>query len=326
MLNVPESSSFLPDQFSFSRFEFIDVRFDSSYMGVQFIKGSGSHGNTFIKVNTANGTATWLTNYLNSYSPKQYTPAGPAMVCYIKKLRITQLDSATKDNNRNKLYNEIELHIETYLKKGDKYYPATKLDTIAKTVVSNQIKFTVLALMAKVLAKKTTLIDIEKVYKRTDYTAEDIAARYAKRFNKPILNDAVKIKGIYRSFKEFVNNTPTIAEYKLLHDQKTITLYTKNDKNEWIPEDKIFGFCDGSICWIKTDYNYNPLIREGHTFEFIEYTEISGRSPSGFFVTGGSPIFNILGSVLVSSAVNSLDNTYYDKKLYQLNMETGETR
>lgn len=93
---------------------------------------------------------------------------------------------------------------------------------------------------------------------------------------KLIVNDTIRVRGIYHTFEDFKYNRPdTSIEFKVINnDLASATTFLKGnggmryfdqEKNEWIkPKSKIWGYCDGEKSYI--------LFKLKNTkFEEIEY-------------------------------------------------------
>ena len=116
-------------------------------------------------------------------------------------------------------------------------------------------------------------------------------------------------KGIYKSFDDFKNNTPWIVEFELKKGKITDELYVNSGtSSQVLPE--YWGFYDGKQLFIKSGYNAFPAVQQQNSFEvygskFITHTQIAFRNAITGVVWGAS-------------------KKVLDKKILQLNMETGE--
>ena len=327
LINMPDSAAKEIGHLPFGDFEFKDVRFDTVCIGVKELNNWFTENNESKKVKVQNGSSKWLTENLNRCYKKLLTPGNRTLVCYIKRLWLTQQDSLNRGKNVNERYNRTRMEIEAYLQQGNTYYPALKIDTLLITLVPGKIAHKIITamahfLMANTVAAKAASGDIDKILKRKGYTAEELENRYKLQYNKPILQDKILNKGVYKTFAEFVANNPSITEFKFKKIKKAIILYTKTKDKEWEAENHSFGFCDENILWISTFESFRPLLRHGNTFEFLEPTGYKNYS-SGLLAGSGNPLIAIGGGLIASAITSSLD-TSTDVSIKQLDMESGE--
>ncbi len=307
----------------FNGFIVKDVRADSSYIGVKINKIALSSSKTYSKVAMQKSTSVSLMKYLNSNPNFNFTSTGIILTCYIKQLRITEIDSISKLSNSRGLYRKLLFVAEGYLTKENNHYAALRLDTIATSLTADKNDFTVLTKVLHAFAAKAALIDTGRIFKRNAYTASDLDKRYQQSFNKPILQAQQLNRGVYKTFNEFVNNNPSVLQFKFEKDKKGAVLYTKTDGNDLMPERKAFGFCDGRVIWINARNVFYPLIRQGNTFEFLSVF-YDRRVTNHSIVEGSSPAAVIGESVLATAISNALIEDPSVKMVHQLNMENGD--
>lgn len=146
-----------------------------------------------------------------------------------------------------------------------------------------------------------------------------------QRFDKPILQAQQLQAGVYKTFSEFINNNPSVKQYEFKKNKKVAILYTRTGDNDWLPERKAFGYCDGKVIWINAANVFRPLVRQGNTFEFLDYSYpeiLRNRRSSVYF--GTTQLETLAGSLLLSGANSLFDDDPGGKIVYQLNMENGE--
>lgn len=303
----------------FGLFEIRDVRFDTNYVGVRvepFIN--------FKKVQLQNGTANSIENFLNNNQSHSFTPHPSRLICYLKTFRVSQKDSLIKETNTSALFNLLYFELDAYLEAGHNFYPAFRVDTLVILQISKPTDFSVIAETLYGLARKASGVDTSKIFKRNHYTIDSLENRYAKRFNKPILESAEIKEGVYKTFTEFINNQPGITEYQIKDEQRLQILYTKSGPTDWIPTRDVFGFFDGNSMWIKAGNTFYPLIRVGNTFEFIGNRNPFNKSNSTtlYYVPGDAPLS--IGLTSISVIGNNREKYIVEKFVFQMNMETGE--
>ena len=301
-----------------------DVRADTSYVGIRMKNSLLEEDKMFKKVNVERGLGEWMTAFMNRCNRHHVKKGAPQMVCFVKQLRVIQLDSINRLSNKKECYSKIRLEVEAYLLIDTTYYPALKMDTIAMALTPGNRNFSILGKLVTALTAKSSRMDEDKILKRKGYTSAQLDERYTKRFDKPILAARIFNRGVYKSFEEFIQNRPSIVNYRFLKDKKADILSVKNESNLWERLHDVFGFCDGRTIWINLKGSYRPLVKQGSTFEFIETQNYWYRSavPSIPIGVGASPLGLKIGVLLSSEMSNSAVVT--DRMAYQLNMDNGE--
>lgn len=77
-----------------------------------------------------------------------------------------------------------------------------------------------------------------------------------------------------------LSQTSRVDASTLIQPRNT-AVFLYDDNNDIIPALTIFGFCDGSTCWIQHGTFYYPLIRVGEAFEFMYdfyYADLNGHT------------------------------------------------
>jgi hypothetical protein len=310
----------------FGGFVITDARPDSSYIGIKIKTSAWNADKSYEKLVLEEGTSVSLMKYLNGDANFSFTSTGAVLTCYVKQLRITGVDSFNKATGYKERRSRLNFEVEAYITKDDLFYPALRLDTVAIPVAGNKNDFSVLTDVLNVFAAKAALIDTGRIFKRTGYKPEDLDKRYLQKYNKPILQTQQLNAGVYKTFSEFINNGPSVKQYEFKKDKKATILYTKIEGNDWLPESKAFGFCDGKIRWLNMGNVFYPLVQRGNTFEFLaDYYTINNKGSSnsrGVYV--GSTPGELLAGALITTALDSaMDTDPKGKIVYQLDMENG---
>ncbi|MDQ6815597.1 MAG: hypothetical protein M3040_17850 [Bacteroidota bacterium] len=323
--NELEASN-VSSNFPFANIVVEDVRFDTSYVAVGNIKLLFGGKGSFQKINLTGGSANALSKYLNGRISHHFALTKPTLVCYLKNLRLTQEDSLNKKTKEVEVHNAMIFEIEGYLAKGEQFFPATRLDTIAVAFTKKNNSFPLLEEVLDRFVSKVGLLDTGMVLRRSSYSAAQLDRRYQQRFEKQILTSRSLTKGVYTSSTEFINNNPSIQEYQFEKDKKATILYTRSNRHEWLPARTAFGFCDGHTIWINVHNIFHPLVRQGNTFEFIADINYANRrtSGSGVYIPAAGSVASIGASALISAATTSYENYDSGKSVYQIDMETGE--
>lgn len=311
-------------QFPFASIRFNDVRFDTSYFGVVSSSKVNANINYFKKINFVNNTSTALDNYFNNTAKYSFTARSEQVLCFVKHLRFSQVDSVSGDGNKRQLYNRLTLEIEAFINRNNSFYPAYRIDTTATAFAEGNKSLNILINVLDRFAEKLAALIPATLVNKQSYTLVNLQKRYLQRVNKPIIQNTSLKKGVYKTKNEFLNNNPSINDYEFRKDKKTNILYTKNENNEWLPIRNAFGFCDGSIIWININAVFHPLIKQGNTFELIADANLIREKVNKrvFYIQGHMGLS--IGLNTISLLANYSDRYYMGKSVFQLNLDDGE--
>lgn len=292
-----DQKSKLSGKLPFNKITFFDVRYDTSFIAINWqvnrnlVAGRKKYNKKF---NLRGGLAVSLSDYFNKYYKDNFSGNNAELLCYVKKFSVALKDTLAEDRHANASINNIKLELECYYKSGSMLFPAIRFDTTyAETIL--RVKKTFPQLVTDIInpvIDKLNRIDTAEILIRKSYTQEQINGRYQSRFHIPILIDDQYKKGVYKNFKEFRDNAPSITKFKIKSDRVATLLYDSSDN---LISSKMFGYCDGRIPYIQKGAYYYPLMRMGNSFEFF-YT---------FYITSG------YSRIII-------------KLLLALNMETGK--
>jgi hypothetical protein len=171
---------------------------------------------------------------------------------------------------------------------------------------------------------------------------EDIRQFNASRFDAPIGHNTALACGVYASFEEFRNNTPSIKDFEIKMDNHERLLYIHED-GKTIYSHNAWGYCDGTAIYIMRDGILCPAWKEGKAFYFYSDT----RKPRNPYSNGYGPNSSVggpnttpiepyagtvtppmaaggmLGTALIGSLVPA--NSDYKKRcIYSIDMDTGD--
>ena len=154
-----------------------------------------------------------------------------------------------------------------------------------------------LAILQKLLKQKN--------WQSTGATAFDLAAvqqGIQKRFHLPLFTDSLQPTGVYRTFKEFKQNTPSVLNIKLRMNKNKLVGITDSTgkpldlKNYW-------GVSTGTKRYIVFRNELCELFRSDKSFYFLSYTQASdlaGQASFGDY----APQAGLMGAALIKSALN----------------------
>ncbi|MBP6431045.1 MAG: hypothetical protein KA319_04705 [Ferruginibacter sp.] len=303
----------------FSKIEVIDNRFDTSKFGFvpanRFIAG---RKNLFKKMVFKNSVANELMSHYNDFYSNAFTKNDLTLLIVIKKLWLSgisnkknkELDIAENDYAAGNMY----LKWEYYLRKKDTLMPIKRVDTIIKGLNYETIEINFLATnrtktnslrqlfegMIEVFDFSVSVANIGKLPKKNWIQVVDFNKAY---YDAPILKDSIVKNGIFLTFKEFKNNSPSIQVFK----EKTIK-YGLINKENYLEDEKgnrittYWGYCKDGVIKIGK-YGNDKLYRKNNTFEFFYKYKNAYTNTNAFGGNGARE-----------------DEVWFP---YQLDMETG---
>lgn len=114
--------------------------------------------------------------------------------------------------------------------------------------------------------QKTTFFSDQKIASiRRKISSQEIEEYNNRRFNIPILTETPQ-KGLYLSFEEFKNNTPSVTNYKVSPDKKTDDVYSIDEKGKETLLRNVYGYSDGKNIYLKSAGNFFKLYRSNNAF------------------------------------------------------------
>lgn len=272
-INKSELNRRLP----FRSIKVFDVRYDTSLIGTY-----AQFTNLFVpsitnsKLTLEGGVKRSFENRLNDRFKNYFDGDDSELICFITQFRILSRDSLNEAEGLGQNVGQLKVKIEAFLKTQDDYTAAFKVDTIfteylkvlSKREVTTEIRENLIVPTVEHLFDVVIKTEWEKVLKRKLFSQGLVFDNYFnKRFGIPILVRP-PVKGIYRTFKEFKNNTPSIQDFSVKKEKfKTVSLIDRN--GDYINTTKTFGFSDGSRCWIQNGNFSYPLLRSGNSFLFF---------------------------------------------------------
>lgn len=84
----------------------------------------------------------------------------------------------------------------------------------------------------------------------------------------PVLQKGQKKRGLYLTYEQFLNDTPTPANFEVERDKLSDALFVKNSKGNYELVRNLWGYCDGENRYIKSGEKYFQLCRYNNTFYF----------------------------------------------------------
>ena len=271
----------LPLQLPFRTIQVEDARFDTSQIAIHsYIKNRGLL--PFIendKINTDSTTGGSITKYFNHFYRNNLSRDGDAeLVCFLKRLKCERKDTMLEEESLHSAYGEIDIVAEVFLHTGNKYYAAFKMDTtlvnwltVSKRGFALTIRDFLLMPALEAFKNKLNKTNWDLVLTKKAFDKDQVYQHYYdERFKIPILYQPYK-KGLYKTAAEFVNNAPSVINATVKKRKNIITSLLDSNGNK-LTDIRIFGYCDGKVCWLLKPSGCCPLIHTGNCFYyFITY-------------------------------------------------------
>lgn len=142
------------------------------------------------------------------------------------------------------------------------------------------------------------------------FTLSDMELAIQRRFDLPVYSSTLK-KGVYKSFSDFINNTPATNDFTVVYKKGSIDHL--EDKNGSRYQTKgIWGLCDGSKNYMLVRDELVELIPNDKSFRVFTYVT--------FYELAGS----LGGYDLFSSTLGRLKDEMKVQQYLDLDMETGK--
>jgi hypothetical protein len=141
--------------------------------------------------------------------------------------------------------------------------------------------------------------------KRKKLQWSEINLQFKKRFDMPILLEDQPKKGIYYSFEDFRKNKPNDTSLRFREGNVSDELYVVSGEREQLVSD-YWGFFDGSTLFIKAGFSAFKAVKQQNTFEIFGSLYVSNYHDNP--TPGGL----------------NINSTSLDRKIMQVNMDTGE--
>lgn len=321
----------------FRSIEVIDARFDTSKLGFELHKKHDNISYTdFKKVKLEGGTSKAIQNYYNDYYQLCLKDTGNELLIILKTLWIDNLPTGEFKERRRfdvirESYQDIYVKLEYYLKRGNKYFPLKRIDTVyqltEQIINSAEFKFKKNNLSFFMFTLKSLIEShdfnslINKVNFKNSLTLKSIDSFNNKRLLLPILTaDSIK-RGIFLSTSDFINNTP-VADSGYRFDKKGY-LFRKDDKTTVV---FYLFFAKEGLLYTKPSEKAN-IIRVGNTFELFMMNDVYLPKTAAGNLLSLIPDTKSWGTERFERSEFNTGNgarLHYILVPRQINMETGE--
>jgi hypothetical protein len=339
ILKLGEGSSFGMNRLDglFSHFEVIDQRPDTARIGIH--AGRYRSAGTFNRQMVfSRPVAAEIAAYLNQHFARPGAPYTGLIV-----LRTLWLSDASyireelmKAPEKRFERTKIRLKAEVYAARDSVYIPVFRFDSLYASTKGSYTRFSKdLTGILDQLADSSSLVIAGRRESGRFISFDEIRAFNQSRFDIAICKDSLLRKGVYASFEEFRNNTPSILNYDIKKDEENLLIYIKETGGRTYYSHSAWGYCDGKNIFIMKDGVLRPAWREGKAWYFFGKTKIetsdaltdtrlatpsqvsAGPGPSGTGPSGD--LIASLAHSLISSAANDMSRL----RIFAVDMDNG---
>jgi len=319
----------------FSHFEVIDERPDTARIGIHnfvpFLLHSRNRQLVF-----RHPASREIADYLNARFARPGAPYSALIV--LRNLWLSDANYLREDKVKNPDILEERTHIrlkaEIYAFRDSFYIPLVRYDTVQTYKRGNTYTNieTYYALWDKDLS--AVLSDMTDsaaglVAARAPRTRhlhrEDILQFNRSRFDVEITHTTSLTPGVYTSFADFRNNTPSIPHFEIRREGQDLLLYIQDGNGSFCYSHDAWGYCDGKAAFIMRDGKLYKLWKEGNAYYFFSqaYKETNYHN----YIPSTPPTVNAAGALTAPSATYYIPNTVTTKtkpqRIYTVDMDSG---
>jgi hypothetical protein len=321
----------------FNRFEVIDERVDTARIGIRSrtVMFSHNHARQLVFGRPA---ASEIAGYLNAHFSRQGAPFTALLVLrtlWLSDANYTEEDLLRDPNKKSQKF-QIRLKAEIYAGEDGLYQPVFRYDTLVTRKGPNygfpqssdpEMEYD-LSNLFNDLADSASLVAGHKAGNGRKISWEQIREFNRSRFSIPIDSETVYAAGVYASFEEFRNNTPSIQDFEIKTEGKDILLYIKGPTGTSYYSHDAWGYSDGKTLYIMKSGILWPAWKEGRAIYFygLVYRVQPGQG-GGYYP--GSPGYSTPGGAMVGGTPGYFGPSYGNtdkegKCIYTVDMDTGE--
>ncbi len=313
----------------FSHFDVIDQRPDTSRIGLHINKGAASHAPDRQLV-FARSAATELAEWLNHHFTRPDAPYTGLIV--LRTLWLSDanypLEDLMRDPHKQRERTHIRLKAEVYASKDSNYMPVFRFDTLfytIKAVYSIHSPYSNwerdLADILGNLADSASCLANEKQAYGRQIPLTAIHQFNQSRFVSPIDDNNSLKHGVYATFEEFKNNTPSIQNFEIKMEGANLLLYIKEPNGRSYYSHDAWGYCDGKNVFVMRDGLLRIAWKEGKAFYFsLSNTTLSDGKPMNIPGAGAIPLGVTAPGAVITSNMNFSNR---NRNIYTIDMDTG---
>lgn len=279
-LTIPTKA---PKQFNVPKVDkllFIDNRMDSTFIGFRLKK---------LETEKKYTTNTALPAALNTYAKTALAANGEQakaseLRIFIKKFWLTsEYVHHPSEESFSDYYKatfsktSLWVRMEAFALLNGYYHPVFKIDTILRAPERPERDFDqVFPQLMEVTAAKMNASFARNgwVNEQHRWTETQLTDYLQHPLKHKALNDPLPMKGIFYSFKDFLQNTPTYAGYVFKQNSLDDFLASSEapERNVCM---KVWGFSNGETVFVRMGNKFYPLRRTGNTFNVLGAYDIS---------------------------------------------------
>lgn len=308
----PSTDEEITNKLPFSKIEVKDFRFDTTKAG--YVRT----GYKYKKLVTKNNISSSFEALLNKQFASHFDKGSKYhLLLVIKHLWLQETSDAEESNAKIAMQSDFlknyslgKATIEVYAKDQESYIPLFKLDTtITKDKKLSKIADELMIAPFVYCLQKLCSKNIDKAIATRRKIEEAEFLAYQNRRQNLLTAQHTITKGIYMTFKDFLNNTPITQAFEV-KTGLTDDLYLLENGGQRVVE-KFWGYSDGERLFIRIDYSFFELCKDGKTYS----------------LWGSKGIVHHYNPLWISSNPNGNARTSkMDRTMrpMQLNMETGK--
>lgn len=300
------------DNSLFSHFEVIDQRPDTERIGIHVNKAASSRTRDR-QLKFPQPAAREIADWLNQHFARPGAPYTGLII--LRTLWLSDanypLETLKRNPDKQQERTHIRLKAEVYAGKDSNYIPVFRFDTLfytLKAVYSIRSPYSDwerdLAAILCDLADSASFLAGQKQDYNQQIPLTAIHQFNQSRFVLPIDDSAGLTRGVYASFDEFRNNTPSIRNFEIKTEGSKQLLYIIEGNGKSYYSHDAWGYCDGKDVFIMRDGVLRLAWKEGKAF---------------YFLASGSPRPDNKG---ISPAAGT-NSDYHSRFIYTIDMDTG---
>ncbi|HEY4109368.1 hypothetical protein [Puia sp.] len=263
---------------AFNHFEVIDQRADTARIGIHtFIPTFGHSRNRQLIFRQP--VASEIAGYLN----KSFARPGAhwSALIVLRNLWLSDANYLREDKVKDPEVmthrTHIRLKAEIYAYNDSFYVPIIRFDTLQTYKRSNPYNnwnsyyslwendLTAVLTGMTDSASSLTLIRAERGRR---LQLDEIRQFNRSRFDPAITGSVSPVPGVYASFQEFRDNTPSIQSFEVRQEKDGRLLYVKDKNGASQYCHDAWGYCDGKTIFIMREGRLFPVWKEGKAFYF----------------------------------------------------------
>jgi hypothetical protein len=305
--NIPNASENPTLYTGFSHFEVIDERADTGRIGIHTCVPDFGR-NYDRQLIFARSAGSQIADFLNRRYSRPAAPYTALVILRTLWLSDANYDRAeyVRDPELRHERTHIRLKAEIYAIRDSRYIPVLRYDTLQtamkKRILEERSPYYEwglnLALLINDLADSATRLTPTKEESSPRIGLEDIRRFNATRFNAPIDDDR-PARGVYATFEEFRNNSPSIQDFEVRLEHHERVLYIRESGNTYY-DHEAWGYCDGKDIYVMRDGILCLAWKQG----------------KAFYVPAATATLNSLSEIT--------DRDYKQRSIFFIDMDTGD--